>query len=105
MLHSPLCPTQLRFSIYQHIILCSSSLQYVQVLGKSAKPIPVLILGVLIGGRSYPRIKYLIVLLIVIGVALFFYKEESGIGSVPDQHKFLDLIGFGEMLIVRIYYH
>ena len=71
-----------------------------QVLGKSAKPIPVLFLNILIGGKRYPRVKFLIVLLIVAGVALFFYKDGEGTGSDVAHHKFLDLIGFGELLLV-----
>jgi drug/metabolite transporter (DMT)-like permease len=69
------------------------------VLGKSAKPIPILILGVLLGGKVYPRMKYFIVLLIVIGVALFFYKD-GGNDQGYGQSKFFNLIGFGEALIV-----
>ena len=71
-----------------------------QVLGKSAKPIPVLILGVLIGGKHYPRIKYLIVLLIVAGVALFFYKDGASANNGSQQPKLFNTIGFGETLIV-----
>lgn len=46
-----------------------------QVVGKSCKPIPVMILGVVIGRKSYPWRKYFFVLMIVIGVALFIYKD------------------------------
>ena len=46
-----------------------------QVVGKSCKPIPVMILGVLIGRKRYPLLKYLFILLIVIGVALFMFKD------------------------------
>jgi len=34
-----------------------------------------MILGVLIGRKNYPLLKYLFVLLIVIGVALFMFKD------------------------------
>ena len=34
-----------------------------------------MILGVLIGRKRYPLLKYLFVLLIVIGVSLFMYKD------------------------------
>ena len=44
-------------------------------MGKSCKPIPVMILGVLLGRKSYPLRKYLFVLLIVAGVAMFMYKD------------------------------
>ena len=34
-----------------------------------------MILGVLLGRKRYPLLKYLFVLLIVMGVALFMYKD------------------------------
>ena len=37
-----------------------------QVVGKSCKPIPVMILGVVIGRKRYPLLKYLFVLMIVL---------------------------------------
>ncbi len=46
-----------------------------QVVGKSCKPIPVMVLGVLLGRKRYPALKYLFILLIVAGVALFMYKD------------------------------
>ncbi|XP_017777696.1 PREDICTED: solute carrier family 35 member B1 homolog [Nicrophorus vespilloides] len=80
-------------------MVCSNmALQWVsyptQVVGKSVKPIPVMILGVLIGKKSYPMRKYLFVLLVVIGVALFIYKDQSG--STSNQ----ELFGFGEILLI-----
>ena len=53
-----------------------------QVIGKSCKPIPVMILGVLVGGKKYPLLKYLFTLMIVGGVALFMYKDKAGKVSV-----------------------
>ncbi|KAI6190004.1 Solute carrier family 35 member B1 [Aphelenchoides bicaudatus] len=49
-----------------------------QVLGKSCKPIPILISGVLFAHKSYPWRKYLYILMIVIGMATFLYKEKPG---------------------------
>mmetsp|Transcript_5665 Transcript_5665/g.11570 ORF Transcript_5665/g.11570 Transcript_5665/m.11570 type:complete len:495 (+) Transcript_5665:174-1658(+) len=50
------------------------SLRYVifpiQVLARSCKPVPVLLIGTLLG-KKYPRRKYISVLLIVCGVAMF----------------------------------
>jgi drug/metabolite transporter (DMT)-like permease len=46
-----------------------------QVIGKSCKPIPVMILGVLYGKKRYPLQKYLFILMIVMGVALFVWKD------------------------------
>merc|ERR1719341_2467404 len=48
-----------------------------QVIGKSCKPIPVMVLGVLIGRKKYPALKYLFILMIVAGVALFMYKDSA----------------------------
>lgn len=64
-----------------------------QVVAKSAKPIPVMILGVLIGRKSYSMQKYFLVLLIVIGVVLFMYKE----GKV---NKNSENAGLGEILLI-----
>lgn len=49
----------------------NSALQYVsyptQVIGKSIKPVPVLIFGVLFAGKRYPKLKYLAILMVVMG--------------------------------------
>ncbi|KAG4069942.1 hypothetical protein HA402_015166 [Bradysia odoriphaga] len=56
------------------------SLQWVpyptQIVGKSCKPIPVMILGVLIGRKRYSCRKVIFVLTIVMGVMLFIFKDE-----------------------------
>lgn len=61
------------------MVSSNMALQYVnyptQVVGKSCKPIPIMILGVLLGRKSYPFRKYIFVSLIVTGVALFMYKK------------------------------
>ena len=54
-----------------------------------------MILGVTILRKRYPLAKYLCVLLIVSGVALFLYKPNKG-GASTDEHLF----GFGEILLV-----
>lgn len=83
---------------YLLAMVCSNmALQWVsyptQVVGKSGKPIPVMILGVLLGKKNYPLRKYAFVLMIVAGVAMFMYKDgESGEGS--------SVLGFGEFLLV-----
>ncbi|XP_077476082.1 solute carrier family 35 member B1 [Stigmatopora argus] len=81
------------------MVSSNSALQYVnyptQVLGKSCKPIPVMILGVTILRKRYPMAKYLCVLLIVAGVALFLYKPNKS-SAVDDDHVF----GFGEILLL-----
>ena len=42
-----------------------------QVLGKSVKPVPVMLLGVLVARKRYPLVKYLYVSLIVMGKKRF----------------------------------
>lgn len=63
------------------MICTNMALQFVnyptQVIAKSSKPIPVMILGVLLGRKSYPLRKYLFVFLVVIGVGLFLYKDKG----------------------------
>ncbi|XP_072931303.1 solute carrier family 35 member B1 homolog [Epargyreus clarus] len=66
-----------------------------QVVGKAAKPIPVLILGVLIGRKTYPLKKYLFVFLIVFGVVLFMYKDQ-GAKATSDSQGF----GIGELMLL-----
>lgn len=74
------------------------SLQFVnyttQVVGKSCKPIPVLVLGVLIGGKRYPLVKYLCILVVVLGVGLFIYKDGKAAKSSQGN------IGTGEILLL-----
>lgn len=79
-------------------MVCSNmALQWVpyptQVVGKSVKPIPVMILGVLLGKKSYPFKKYLFVILIVIGVVLFMFKDK---GKTTQDVGF----GLGELLLI-----
>lgn len=80
-------------------MVCSNmALQWInyptQVVGKAAKPIPVMILGVLIGHKSYPMKKYLFVLLIVTGIVMFMYKDQGS--KVIDESQG---IGIGELLL------
>ena len=66
------------------------------MLGKSAKPIPVMILGILLAKKRYPAAKFLFILMIVIGVSLFLYKDQQK-STVADDKP---LIGIGELLLV-----
>ncbi|XP_018093537.1 solute carrier family 35 member B1 [Xenopus laevis] len=81
------------------MVSSNSALQFVnyptQVLGKSCKPIPVMLLGVTLLRKKYPLTKYLCVLLIVLGVALFMYKPKKT-DSGGDDHA----VGFGELLLL-----
>ena len=86
---------------YLTAMVCSNkALKWVnyptQVIGKSCKPIPVMLLGVLFGRKSYPLLKYVFVFLIVSGVALFMYKPKDGL--VNDAGA--SLIGSGELLLI-----
>ena len=59
-----------------------------------------MILGVLIGKKSYSLAKYLSVLLIVIGVALFLYKDGTTAVDNGGYGKLFGLLGLGECLVV-----
>ena len=54
------------------MLASNEALQHVayptQVLGKSIKPVPVMFLGVLIARKKYKLLKYIGVLLIVLGI-------------------------------------
>ncbi|XP_063242493.1 solute carrier family 35 member B1 [Bacillus rossius redtenbacheri] len=83
---------------YLLAMVCSNmALQWVnyptQVVGKSCKPIPVMILGVLVGKKHYSMKKYLFVVMIVVGVALFIFKDGKAGGEESV------LFGFGELLL------
>ena len=55
-----------------------------------------MIMGVLYAKKRYPLQKYFFVFLIVIGVAIFTYKDRSGKGIDSEQG-----FGWGEILLVR----
>uniref|UniRef100_A0A336M693 CSON012752 protein n=1 Tax=Culicoides sonorensis TaxID=179676 RepID=A0A336M693_CULSO len=83
---------------YLSAMLCSNmALKWVaypiQVVAKSAKPIPTIILTALIGKRKYTWKKYLFVFIIVIGVALFIYegKKDKGVK---------EKVWYGELLLL-----
>lgn len=83
---------------YLLAMVCSNmALQWVsyptQVVGKSAKPIPVMILGVLLGKKSYALRKYIFVFMIVFGIVLFMLKDKQSSASQESS------IGVGEVLL------
>ncbi|XP_012265244.2 solute carrier family 35 member B1 [Athalia rosae] len=85
---------------YLLAMVCSyMALQFVsyptQVVGKAGKPIPVMILGVLLGRKVYPLRKYFFVILIVVGVATFMYKDKVSNSTHTEGQ-----MGVGELLIV-----
>lgn len=65
-----------------------------QVVAKSAKPIPVMLLGVMFGRKSYTAQKYMFVLLIVVGVVLFMFKEGKTSTSPLEKE------GLGQLLLI-----
>lgn len=82
------------------MVSSNRALQYVnyptQVIGKSCKPIPVMILGALYARKKYPFKKYCFILTIVAGVVLFVIKDSS---KVQDETSF-----FGYFLLVSWYF-
>jgi UDP-galactose transporter B1 len=86
------------FTYLAAMVSSNLSLQHVnyptQVVGKSCKPIPVMILGVLLGRKRYPISKYLFVLLIVVGVGIFMFKDSKS------DNNYDHFIGAGELLLV-----
>lgn len=83
------------------MISSNEALQYIsyptQVLGKSVKPVPVMILGVLIARKRYHLMKYFGVLTIVFGIVLFMYKEKKQ-AQVSDSSS--GYLGFGELCLI-----
>lgn len=89
------------FTYLGAMLASTVALQFVsyttQVVGKSCKPIPVLVLGVLIGGKRYGLAKYLSILVVVLGVALFIYKDSKASSA---QAASQGLVGKGELLLL-----
>ena len=56
-----------------------------QVIGKSCKPIPIMVLGVLFGKKRYSLAKYFFIVLIVAGVVLFMYKDDGKGGKAEGE--------------------
>lgn len=87
------------FSYLVAMIASNHALQFIpyptQVLGKSCKPIPVMLMGVLFARKRYPSAKYAYVLLIVIGCALFLYKDSKASSSASAFQ-----LGWGELLLL-----
>ncbi|XP_054711946.1 solute carrier family 35 member B1-like [Uloborus diversus] len=88
------------FSYLGAMVSSNMALQHVnyptQVVGKSCKPIPVMILGVLVAKKKYPLSKYLYVFMIVVGVCLFMYKDKPAVAVKEDAA----LLGIGEILLL-----
>lgn len=73
-----------------------------QVLAKSTKIIPVMIMGKFVQGKTYPIYEYVCAILLSIGVALFLFSradEEEAISQEEDVPSGLVLV-FGAFLLV-----
>ncbi|CAK8682627.1 unnamed protein product [Clavelina lepadiformis] len=81
------------------MVASNQALMYIsyptQVLGKACKPIPVMILGVLLANKKYPIAKYFCILMIVGGVAGFMYKDGKASESTS-----AFTFGLGEILLL-----
>eukprot|EP00128_Syssomonas_multiformis_P015597 Colp12_sorted_trinity150504_noHs@343 len=82
---------------YITAMLCSNAcLSYVsyptQVLAKSCKPVPVLVMGVLVNRTRYPLSKYIGVGLIVSGICYFMLKEDE-LHKLTQGHGDMNLMG------------
>ncbi|CAH8840316.1 unnamed protein product [Trichobilharzia szidati] len=85
------------FAYITAMFASNTSLSYVsyptQVVGKSIKPVPVMLLSVLLGKRRYPLQKYIFMTMISVGVALFMFKGHSTVALTSN-------FGFGELLLL-----
>jgi len=86
------------FTYLTAMVASNSALQYVsyptQVIAKSCKPIPVMIIGVFYAAKRYSLAKYSFVLLIVFGVGIFLYNPNK-VSVVANATPLL-----GELLLV-----
>ena len=68
-----------------------------QVIGKACKPIAVLIISIVWAGKRYGMRKFMCILTIVVGVALFMYNPEK---ASKDKNSGNDGLGWGELFLV-----
>ena len=66
-------------------IPCSQStcIMAAQVLAKSCKMIPVMVMGTLIGGKLYTSLEYGCAMLIAAGISLFAKQSSSTVRALP----------------------
>ena len=97
----PLYYASLALSYLMAMLSSNMSLQFVnyptQVIGKSCKPIPVMIFASLFGKKVYKWSKYISVLIIVIGIIIFMYRDGHNYKTISKQTSYLD---FGESLLI-----
>jgi UDP-galactose transporter B1 len=75
------CYAVLAISYLGAMLLTNFSLKWVdyptQVIAKSVKPIPVMLMGVFMNGKRYSFGKYLRVIMMALGVAMFMYHPKE----------------------------
>jgi len=80
----------------------NEALRYVsfatQVLGKSCKMVPVMVGGLLLGGKSYTFVEYVQVIMITVGVCVFNFGGKQKDGSAGDSMYGLLLIAFSLLM-------
>ena len=69
-----------------------------QVLGKSSKMIPVMIMGKVISGKTYPAYEYMIAVAIIIGVSTFVLFEKGTPAAEGKETSLAGLIFMGGYL-------
>lgn len=67
-----------------------------QVIAKSCKPIPVMIIGVFYARKRYSILKYFFVFMIVLGVGIFMYNPNKTSGAPIQQSRTF----IGELLLL-----
>lgn len=84
------------------MVSSNSALKFVgyplQVLGKSAKPVSVMALGIILARKRYPLHRYFCVLLIVLGVGLFLHSNPKSATTLTPHPT--GTAYFGELLIM-----
>ena len=99
----PMCA----FTYLAAMLASNEALQHVsyptQVLGKSIKPVPVMIFGVLIARKRYHPLKFIGIFMVVIGIVMFMMKDDKSKQQPLDDplpnHPYA-LLGFGEVLLL-----
>ncbi|CAG9530253.1 unnamed protein product [Cercopithifilaria johnstoni] len=97
----PMCTYAVASTSYLFAMVTNNhALQYIpyptQVLGKSCKPIPIMVFSFLFSNKRYHLKKCCCVLMIVLGVGLFLYKEKAD--TIHGKSVFN--LGFGELLLL-----
>ncbi|KAN0024363.1 hypothetical protein ACTFIV_008769 [Dictyostelium citrinum] len=86
--------------------LSNQSIRYIsyptQVLAKSCKPIPVIFMGLLLFKKKYPFLKYIVVIVISLGISLFMLPKTSSKKNIQlegHDHLFGNFILFVSLMM------